>query len=178
MATTQPDSAAGDPLGYSINLPVPTRAPAPPKASMSITSTFLATLAILVLSSVALAAADAVPAAQTQTTTDWCVITTPARVPSVGDFNVAVSFKATAVPTATMLFADLHWWKGATRVGPLMHANPVAVQAGKDQTITLPFTLKAQEGLSAIAVVIFVSPDGTWANHTAVTEIGIPLSGN
>ncbi len=105
---------------------------------------------------------------------DWGTVTVT-KNPKVGeDVVVTLTLADGLVTEPTMLMVDMHWFKGANRAGVAgRFGAPKKLKAGE----TGPFTFKKEvpdkDGISAIAAVVTLSPDGSWDKKTHTTSVGV-----
>ena len=96
---------------------------------------------------------------------DWGTITVPKQVAVGQDMPVVVTFKEGAVKQNAVLRIDLHWWKGENRAGVMGGAQHPALHKGDTGPVVKKLRVKDKPGLSAVAAVVYASPDGSYGNR-------------
>jgi len=104
--------------------------------------------------------------------TDWGRLTIT-KNPGVGDIaEVTVTLDDGVVTEATTLRVDMHWWKGRNRAGGAGSFGRRDVQPGDTGPFVLRRKVPDRDGITAIAGVVYLSPDGSWRNKTHNGEVG------
>ncbi len=107
---------------------------------------------------------------------EWGSISFPKVVQRGGEVNIQVVFGVETIERAGLkLRVDLHGFKGRDRIGTLGHSQVVNLTPG----VTTPYNVKLKvadrQGLSRVSAVIYISPDGTYANRVMGTDIGMEI---
>ncbi len=139
---------------------------------MIVSRIMLAALSLLLATLVSAMEPDGTPL---RTEFPWGSITCPAVVSVGSTVLLQVEVRADAVPATLQLRADVHWWKGTERAGVIASQGPFPLPASTATRLSIPLTITAHEGLSAIACVIYASKSGLWEDLAFSTEIGLPL---
>lgn len=139
----------------------------------------LNTALILFMIATAIQAGDATeklkPAAGYQIKeTDWCKVRIPETCKPGEELVVQVAFKDGAIQNPTKLHVDIHWFKGAKRAGVLKTSWPKPIKPGQDGPHEIKLMVKAKEGMTAIAVPIYIS-NGGWSEREKSTSIGVKV---
>jgi len=132
----------------------------------------VASLALVLLASLlAAAGADTIVIDEA-----WCKVTAPEKATAGGPFPVTVEYSG--IEPRSLLCVDLHWQKtDGSYGGFLAWGGPYPEVAGNGRH-TFSFRIAAQEGLGAISVLVFLSPDGSFDKRTKETRgQAVPVSG-
>lgn len=99
-------------------------------------------------------------------TSAWLTVVAPQFAAPGTTFPVQVH--VTRAPTAAILRADLHWAvdRNSTKGFLAAGAGQPVTEAGGIFTFQIP--VPPQPGLRFVTIVIYLSPDGNWNNHTFV----------
>ncbi len=105
----------------------------------------------------------------------WGSVSAPKQV-AVGEVvDVQVVFGTESIAKEQVLKVDLHGFVGPKRVGPIAHSAGLKVTPGVTKPYAVRLKVPKRDGLSAVAVVVVVSPDGGWENRTLSTEVGVKV---
>ena len=107
---------------------------------------------------------------------DWGSVSFPKVVRKGGEAVIQVVFGVESIErTGVKLRVDLHGFKGQQRIGTIGHSQPVNLTPG----VTTPYNVKLKiadrEGLTRVSAVMYISPDGTYANRVSGTEVGMEI---
>ncbi len=109
-------------------------------------------------------------------TLDWGAVSAPKQAKVGEDIVIQVVFGTETIEKAQKLVLDMHAMAGGKRITGYGRPNPVDITPGSTKPYTVTWKVKPHEGLSAVSVVIYASPDGTFARKTLVTEVTIPIA--
>lgn len=106
----------------------------------------------------------------------WGSISFPKEVVLGGVAPVQVVFGVETIERSGMkLRVDVHGWEGAKRVGPIGNGQPINIVPGATTPYTSQLSIPNRAGLTRVTAVIYVSPDGTYANRTISAEVSMPV---
>ncbi len=112
---------------------------------------------------------------RTVKTFGWGAVSVPKQVAIGQELDVQVAFATETIDKPQVLRIDLHGYVGKTRVPGLSHASPIKVTPGVTSPYVAKLKVNPKEGLTAVTLVLYVSPDGSYDKKVLSTEIGIPL---
>jgi hypothetical protein len=112
---------------------------------------------------------------RTVRTLDWGAVSVPESVAPGGELDVHVAFGTETIPRPMRLHIDLHVVIHGNRRPGIGRASPVNVTPGVTTPYSSVLTVHPREGLERVMVVIYATPDGTYANRILSTEVGVPV---
>lgn len=97
---------------------------------------------------------------------DWGAISVPATAAVGKQIQVQVAFETEAVAREQRLQIDFHGFIDGKRVPGLGRSAPQQVVPGVTTPFNVGWTIPDRTGLERVAVVIYLSPDGSWPKRT------------
>ncbi len=108
--------------------------------------------------------------------TKWGSVSYPKEVALGGQAPVQVVFGVESVERSGMkLRMDLHGFEGSKRITGLGQSQPINIISGATDPYTLMLKIPNRPGLTRVSVIIYVSPDGTYANRVLDAEISMNI---
>ncbi len=107
---------------------------------------------------------------------DWGTVTAT-KDPKVGqEAVVTITLAEGLVKEQTVLTVDMHWWKGQQRSGVAGRFGQRKLKPGDTGPFVFKKAVPDKEGIAAIAAVVSLSPDGSWAKKTKTGEVGMRVT--
>ncbi len=108
-------------------------------------------------------------------TYDWGVVSVPREVRIGDDIDFQVCFGTETIPRAMYLQVDLHGWAGRKRLSTIGRAARVRITPGVTSPYEVRVKVRKREGLTHVAVVFYVSPDGGYNTRILGGQIPVKL---
>lgn len=105
----------------------------------------------------------------------WATVSAPRQGKPGEKITLWVSLKADALAAQPRLRVDTHWYEGRKRKPGGPRSAPKVIGADATQPVEVQMVIPDKPGITAAQFIVYLSPDGDYANKTHSSEIGVKV---